>query len=139
MFNKMTIKQKDSDGGPSVNLIGAGTVIEGNITTTGDIRIDGTLTGSISVNGKLVLGTSGIIEGDITCQNGDISGSIKGKVSVTELLSLKATSKLTGDIFTGKIAVEPGAVFTGQCNMGGVIKDMKGDQIPKKSFIEKTA
>ncbi len=124
---------------PSVNIIGAGTIIEGTITTNGDIRIDGSLTGSIQVKGKLVVGPTGSVDGEITCQNADISGIVKGKISITELLSLKASSKLTGDIITNKIAIEPGATFSGSCSMGGVIKDIKGERTEKAHLTEKTA
>ncbi|MBL7889755.1 MAG: polymer-forming cytoskeletal protein [Bacteroidetes bacterium] len=124
---------------PSVNIIGAGTVIEGDITTNGDMRIDGSLTGSINVKGKLVVGPSGTIEGEIICQNADISGTIKGKIGVAELLALKSSSKLTGDIITNKIAIEPGAAFSGSCSMGGVIKDIKGERTEKAELSEKTA
>ena len=124
---------------PSVNLIGAGTVIQGDIKTNGDIRIDGTLTGSISVKGKLVIGVSGSVDGEVICQNADVSGTVKGKVTVAELLSLKASAKLTGDIITNKIAIEPGAMFSGSCSMGGVIKDIKGERAEKAKFAEKTA
>lgn len=124
---------------PSVNLIGAGTVIQGDIKTNGDIRIDGTLTGSIAVKGKLVIGVSGSVDGEISCQNADISGTVKGKVTVAELLALKASSKLTGDIITNKIAIEPGAMFSGSCSMGGIIKDIKGERSEKQKFAEKTA
>ncbi|MCC6837649.1 MAG: polymer-forming cytoskeletal protein [Bacteroidia bacterium] len=124
---------------PSVNIIGAGTVIEGDITTNGDMRIDGSLTGSINVKGKLVVGPSGMIEGEIICQNADISGAIKGKIGVAELLALKSSSKLTGDIITNKIAIEPGATFSGSCSMGGLIKDIKGERTEKTELSEKTA
>jgi len=137
MFNKM-VKNNTTDS-PSVNLIGAGTIIEGDITTNGDIRIDGSLTGSINVKGKLVVGISGSIEGEIICQNADISGTIKGKIGVSELLSLKASSKLSGEIITNKIAIEPGAAFSGSCSMGGVIKDIKGATTEKPQPAEKTA
>ncbi len=123
----------------SVNLIGAGTIIVGDVTTNGDIRIDGSLTGSITVKGKMVIGVSGMIDGEAVCQNADISGTVKGKIAVTELLALKASAKLTGDIITNKIAVEPGAVFSGSCSMGGVIKDIKGERTEKPKFAEKTA
>jgi len=102
---------------PSINLIGTGTIIKGDIKSNGDIRIDGTVIGSIHSKGKVVIGATGNIEGEIDCVNGDSSGIIKAKVSVKELLSLKASSKLTGDIITNKLAIEPGAVFTGTCNM----------------------
>jgi cytoskeletal protein CcmA (bactofilin family) len=138
MFNKGMAKNNQGEN-PSVNIIGAGTVIEGDITTNGDIRIDGTLTGSINVKGKLVIGASGSVEGEIICQNADISGIIKGKIGVAELLSLKASSKLTGDIITNKIAIEPGAAFSGSCSMGGVIKDINGDRTEKAQLTEKTA
>lgn len=124
---------------PSVNIIGAGTTIEGDITTNGDMRIDGSLTGTINVKGKLVVGPSGTVEGEIICQNADISGTIKGKIGVAELLSLKSSSKLTGDIITNKIAIEPGAAFSGSCSMGGVIKDIKGGTTEKAKLAEKTA
>ena len=138
MFNKAMSKNNSVEN-PSVNLIGAGTMIEGDITTNGDIRIDGSLTGSINVKGKLVVGVSGTVEGEIICQNADVSGTIKGKIGVAELLSLKASSKLTGDIITNKIAVEPGATFSGSCSMGGVIKDIKGERTEKTKLAEKTA
>jgi cytoskeletal protein CcmA (bactofilin family) len=137
MFNKMA-KNNTSDS-PSVNIIGAGTIIEGDITTNGDMRIDGSLTGSINVKGKLVVGASGMVEGEIICQNADISGTIKGKIGVAELLALKSSSKLTGDIITNKIAIEPGATFSGSCSMGGVIKDIKGERTEKAELTEKTA
>ncbi len=121
--NKSTGKETADTG--SINLIGNGTVIEGDIKANGDIRIDGTLTGSVSTKGKLVVGPSGKIEGEVNCQNADISGNINGKVVVAELLSLKATAKVNGDITTGKLAIEPGALFTGGCSMNtGVVKDI---------------
>lgn len=135
MFNKTMATNNISDT-PSLNLIGAGTIIEGDITTNRDMRIDGTVTGSINVKGKLVVGSSGSIEGEIVCQNADIQGTIKGKLEVTELLSLKSTAKLTGDIVTNKFAIEPGAVFTGSCSMGATpsapAKEIKGEQTGKQ-------
>lgn len=124
---------------PSVNIVGAGTFIEGDINTNGDMRIDGSLTGTINVKGKLVVGPSGIVEGEIICQNADISGTIKGKIGVAELLSLKSSSKLNGDIITNKISIEPGASFSGSCSMGGVIKDIKSGTTEKTQLTEKTA
>jgi len=102
---------------PSINLIGQGTIIKGDVKSSGDIRIDGTVIGSIHAKGKIVVGTTGSIEGEMECINGDFSGIIKAKVVVKELLSLKTTAKLNGDIVTNKLAIEPGAVFTGTCNM----------------------
>ena len=108
----------------SINLIGAGTIIEGDIKSNGDLRIDGTIKGSLNVKGKLVVGASGNIDGEIVCQNADISGTIKAKITVSDLLALKSSAKLTGDIVSGKLQIEPGATFSGSCSMGAVIKDI---------------
>lgn len=108
----------------SVNLIGAGTKITGDITSAGDVRIDGHLTGNIVIAGKFVLGPNGMVEGNITSANADLSGEVKGKVSVTEILMLKSTARINGDIITGKLAIEPGALFTGTCSMGAKVKSM---------------
>ena len=121
MFQKTNKSESD---GASINLIGNGTSINGDINSNGDFRIDGTLKGNITINGKLVVGSTGKIEGNMTCQNADISGEIHGKVTVSELLILKAISKLLGDIITGKISIEPNATFTGTCNMGAVVKNI---------------
>ncbi len=108
----------------SVNLIGNGTKIVGDIQSAGDVRIDGLLTGNIVTTGKFVLGPNGVVDGNVTSGNADISGEIKGKVNISEMLSLKASAKVSGDIITGKLAIEPGAIFTGTCNMGAKVKNM---------------
>lgn len=115
----------ESDGN-SVNLIGAGTKIKGDIQSEGDIRIDGTLIGTIKSTGKVVVGSTGVVEGEIDCQNADISGTVKIKITVSDVLLLKPTAKLTGDIVTNKLAIESGASFSGTCSMGGVVKDIAG-------------
>ncbi len=101
----------------SINLIGTGTNLTGDIKTGGDFRIDGSIKGNVEVAGKLVVGPTGVIEGDVTCANADISGEVKGVIKVNELLALKKTAKLYGDIVTAKISIEPDALFTGTCKM----------------------
>lgn len=102
---------------PAVNIIGPNTVIEGTVKCGGDIRIEGTVKGAIECGGKIVVGETGVIEGDIVCRNGDFSGQLKGQVKSAELLTLKASCKLEGDIVCGKLAIEPGARFSGKCSM----------------------
>ncbi len=137
--NKSMSKNAPADGN-SINLIGAGTSIEGDIQATSDIRIDGTLKGTINTKGKLVVGPSGNIEGEITCQQADISGNVRGKIVVAELLALKATAKLSGEISVGKLAIDPGADFSGTCSMGGVVKDIKhAAKATEPRLEEKTA
>jgi len=100
------------------NMIGPGTKIVGNIETNGDIRIDGNIEGNINSKGKVVVGNNGFVKGEIICSNAEISGTVSGKMAITELLSLKASSKVNGDIKSGKLSIEPGALFSGTCAMG---------------------
>ncbi|HAQ65634.1 MAG TPA: cell shape determination protein CcmA [Bacteroidales bacterium] len=102
---------------PSLNTIGQGTIINGDIITNGDVRIDGQIKGKLQSSGRVIVGTTGQIEGEIECRNGDLSGQIDANVKVAELLILKTSVRLTGNITTGKLAVEPGAEFTGHCSM----------------------
>jgi len=144
MFNKneknnSTMNKATDNLSSSINLIGAGTVIEGDIRSNGDIRVDGTVYGSVASKAKVVIGTTGIIEGDVNSQNADVSGTVKGKTTVAELLFLKSTAKIIGDLVTGKLVVEVGATFTGSCNMGPEIKDIKQGDKPVEINKEKTA
>jgi len=137
MFSNLNESTKKTEMTETVNTIGGGTVVTGDVQSKGDIRVDGTLKGSVSTSGKVVLGKEGLIEGDVVCNSADISGIINAKVTVSQLLSLKATAKLNGDIVTNKLSIEPGAVFTGSCSMGAVVKDIK--DAGKKEQKEKTA
>ncbi|MDP1622941.1 MAG: polymer-forming cytoskeletal protein [Bacteroidales bacterium] len=102
---------------PTINILGPGAVVKGEIHVNGDFRIDGTLNGTIHCKGKIVVGPTGKIEGEIQCQNADFSGEVTATVRVTELLTLKETTRFSGDITTGKLAIEPGAKFSGTCSM----------------------
>ena len=104
----------------SHNTINVGTEIIGDINSNGDIRLDGVLTGNVNAKGKLVIGESGKVKGIINCKNSDVYGIVEGKVNVSELLALKATSQITGDIVTSRLAIEPGCRFSGTCKMSDV-------------------
>lgn len=106
------------------NIIAHGTKIKGDIESSGDFRIEGSLTGTIKVKGKVVIGESGQVDGQIYCQSADVSGKAKVKMEVTELTSLRASCQFTGDIVTKKISIEPGAVFSGTCQMGTAATDV---------------
>ncbi len=100
-----------------INIITVGTHVKGDITASGDFRLDGTLEGNIQLNGKLVVGDSGVVTGNVMCQNANIIGTVNGNLSVKELLSLHTTARVRGDILINKLSIEPGAVFTGKCRM----------------------
>lgn len=118
----------------AINLIGVGTEIKGDIESTGDIRFDGILKGNLKTKGKVVIGSTGSVKGEITCKNSDIEGKVEGKINVQELLSLKANSVLLGDLVAKRLAIEPGARFTGYCNMNvdSTFKDAGQENKPEE-------
>jgi cytoskeletal protein CcmA (bactofilin family) len=101
----------------TINLISNGTDITGDVKSNGDIRIDGTLIGNLNTKGKVVIGTTGKVKGEVICKNSEVAGIIEGKITVGQLLNLKASSKINGEIATAKLSIEPGAIFTGNCKM----------------------
>lgn len=100
-----------------INTIAKGTTIKGVITAVGDFRLDGVLEGNITLNGKLVVGESGYVKGNVVCQNANIIGKVEGNISVKELLSLNGTANVKGDIVINRLSIEPGATFSGTCRM----------------------
>jgi len=110
-------KFNETDNIPTINLISTGTDITGDIKSNGDIRIDGSLTGNLNTKGKVVIGPTGKVKGEVICKNSEVAGIIEGKIMVGQLLNLKASSKIIGDIVTVKLSIEPGAVFSGNCKM----------------------
>ncbi|MCF8217954.1 MAG: polymer-forming cytoskeletal protein [Bacteroidales bacterium] len=101
----------------AINILDSGTVIRGDLESTGRLRIDGKIIGSINSKEKIILGQTGYVEGEIHCKNAELSGKVKGKVVVEELLSIQASARLDGDVFTKKLAIESGAVFNATCQM----------------------
>lgn len=101
----------------NLNIINAGTTIVGDLSSEGDMRIDGTVKGYISSKARLVLGPTCRVEGDIKAANVEISGEVNGNIFVSELLTVKASAKINGDIVSNKLIIESGAEFNGKCSM----------------------
>ncbi|MBF4464801.1 polymer-forming cytoskeletal protein [Flavobacterium sp. LC2016-12] len=120
------------------NRIVEGTSIIGDIVSKADFRLDGELIGNFTSQGKLVIGPSGIVKGEIICHNADIEGEFQGKLKVLEVLNIKATAHIHGEVLVGKLSIEPGAEFTATCSMLAntkevTLKDGKGaEQKPKE-------
>jgi len=123
MFGNKNDKQTTSGNAPvSTNVsnsIVEGTSIHGNIIAPNDIRIDGVLIGKLDCKGRVIIGPQGKIEGDINCINAIIEGTFSGNINVKELLTVKETGVVSGDIVTDKLLVQTGALFNVSCSMGG--------------------
>ncbi len=124
MFNS---KAKLSSGELPVGgttIIGAGTIISGDIKSDGDIRIDGILTGNLFAQSKIFIGPEGSVEGDIHGQQADVLGKVTGQIRIKELLQLLGKCDVKGDIFSGKLQVEPTASFSGCCHTGANVVEL---------------
>ena len=99
----------------SVSRISTGTVIKGEIQSPYDLRIDGTFEGKIQTKGRVVIGESAIIKGNIICENIDLWGVVEGDLFVKDTLALKEGCKMNGNINISRLSVELGATFNGTC------------------------
>ena len=124
MFTSKDQKIAEEELSNSSNLITKGTTIVGNLESQGNIRIEGNFIGTIKSKSKIVLGQSSFVEGEILTQKAEIDGEVKGKIHISELLTLKPSAVIKGNIFTKDINVESGAVINGKCKMGKLPSDI---------------
>lgn len=123
------MKPADNNSPDRLNRIVEGTEVRGNIRTESNIRIDGVLHGNLETHGRVVIGATGLIKGEIVCMDADVEGSIEGDIRISNLLCLRSTASVTGNITTGKIVIENGADFDGNCKMsnGKNVSDLAKD------------
>ena len=115
----------------SSNSLVQGTNVEGTVQAEKDIRIDGTMKGTLICKGKVIIGPTGTIIGDVQCENAVIEGRFEGVMTVGEVLHVKETAKVEGDISTQKLIVQPGSLFNVKCKMGtgnGVLRKVSLDE-----------
>ena len=108
----------------ALNSIAQDTKITGNVESDGDIRLDGILEGVLNCKGRVVLGPDARLKGEIHANTAEIAGIVEGEITVTDLLLVKSTAVITGDLIMGKFSVEPGARFSGICKMNSVDKSL---------------
>ncbi len=123
--NKTDMQQTTNSG---ATLISAGTTLKGDISSSTDLRIDGTVIGNINSSAKIIVGSNGVVEGDITGAQADIVGKVSGNIRAKDLLQLKGESVVSGNLYAGKLQIEPSATFNGQCHMGANIVEMNNNE-----------
>jgi cytoskeletal protein CcmA (bactofilin family) len=122
--NKTDMQPEKSNGGNGTTLVSSGTTLKGDISSSSDLRIDGTIIGNVHSSAKIVVGANGVVEGDISGAQADIVGKVSGNVRAKDLLQLRGECIVTGNLYAGKLQVEPTATFNGQCHMGGNVVEM---------------
>jgi cytoskeletal protein CcmA (bactofilin family) len=117
LFNNNNKNASTAFNPNTLNIINSGTQIIGDVNSDGDMRVDGTIKGYLTSKARLVLGPTAVIEGDVKAVNIEISGEVNGNTFASELLTVKATAKINGDIVSNKLIIEAGASFNGSCKM----------------------
>ncbi|MBK8720872.1 MAG: polymer-forming cytoskeletal protein [Saprospiraceae bacterium] len=124
-MNKKTEESKATNALTNPNALNSlvkGTVLEGTISSENDIRIDGIIKGTLTCKAKVIIGPTGFIDGEVRCENAIIEGKFEGNLKVNDLLHVKETAIVNGDIKTNKLVVQSGAVFNVLCNMNDSAK-----------------
>src|SRR5690554_956467 len=119
-----TEKKEKSIIGNQQNRITEGTAIVGDFSSKSGVRIDGSVEGTVKTSAKVVVGEKGLIKGNLVCRLLLEKKKVVGKLFVSEILTLKATAHIEGEVVAGKLAVEPGATFNASCVMKGNVKTM---------------
>lgn len=131
MFDKPQKSYTDLLG--KTNRIVEGTILEGNIVSQADFRLDGHLIGNFTSKGRLVIGPAGSITGDVNCKTADIEGKFNGKIEVSDLLSVRSKASIKGEAVVGKLSVEPGADFSASCVMRSGVKNLSDGSSGEKT------
>lgn len=113
-------KRGTADSPDRLNVIVEGSKIEGDFYAESNLRVDGKIIGNVKCSAKVVLGTSGSIQGTLSCQEADLEGHVEGDVAIQDILTLRSSAKIHGNISTSRLTVEDGAEFTGNCKMSAV-------------------
>lgn len=128
--NNQKEKVKTEEASNSSSIIGKGTSVQGDLNTVGNMRIEGDVKGNVTCKSKIALGQSSYVEGTVLAQNAEIAGEIQGSIEISELLILRPTAVIHGDIVTNKLIVESGATFNGSCRMGVSVNEINFDDEP---------
>ena len=118
MFNKEKTPTSEKQFSSSATLISAGTILNGDIISDNDLRIDGTVKGNIKCSAKIIIGSTGFVDGNVEGGNADITGKVQGNIIVKEFLQLRAECNVSGNLSAVKLQIDPTATFNGQCQMG---------------------
>lgn len=127
--NTEEVKSVPASTTNALNALAKGTVVEGSIRCDNDLRIDGAIKGKLTCQAKVIIGPTGMVEGEIKCQNAVIEGRFKGSLQVSELLNVRETAEVDGEIITNKLLVQSGARFNVTCKMdagaanNGIVKN----------------
>jgi cytoskeletal protein CcmA (bactofilin family) len=135
--------QTTISGGNQVNesefptVIGPDAKFKGELSFESGVKILGSFEGRISTKGNLIVAQEGVIQADIEAGTVTVEGQISGNVAANELVELKSTARLQGDLRCERLIVTDGASFIGHCNVGNGAANEKTPTEPRKPAVPK--
>lgn len=124
--------------GGGTSIIGNAVTLTGDISSKADIRIDGVVKGNVKSEARILIGAAGVVEGDLDSLQADIMGRVNGNIKVKELLSLRENAHITGNIYVGKLQVEPTVILNGSCHMNSkTVVEMNKEKHEQQKVVSK--
>lgn len=111
------MSEKNHEETQAETIVGPSVKVEGELSSEGNVRIDGQVAGNVQTSQNLAVGEQAVISANIKALNAVIAGKIKGNITVEEALEITETGQVEGDITAKIISISPGAIFQGQCRM----------------------
>ena len=136
MFNKDKNPTEKQFSSSSATLISPGTILNGDIVSETDLRIDGTVKGNIKCSAKIIIGSTGFVDGNVEGANADVTGKVQGNIIVKEFLQLRGTCNVNGNLTAAKLQIDPTATFNGQCQMGSLVSANTNASSSKASIVK---
>ena len=135
MFKQKDPSFNEKPTSSSATLISAGTTLTGDVASQNDLRIDGTIKGNVKCSAKIIIGSTGFVDGNVDCVQADIVGKVQGNIVAKEILQLRGECNVTGNITAAKLQIEPTATFNGKCQMGSqaAVSNAKGNIVQMSS------
>ncbi len=115
--SKIFMGEKNHEETQAETIVGPSVKVEGELSSEGNVRIDGQVVGNVQTSQNLAVGEQAVISANVKALNAVIAGKIKGNITVDEALEITETGQIEGDITAKIISIAPGAIFRGQCQM----------------------
>lgn len=117
MFGVMKRREGEASIGDIETIIGRNTRFRGEISGTGNLRVDGEVEGELNLSGAVIIGEAGMVTGDVTARSLNISGTVHGNARTEEGLTIHSTGQLIGDVKVNAFLIEDGGIFKGRSEM----------------------
>ena len=117
-----TEKQQQGREGDTLSIIGTGLRVEGDLSSDGVVKVEGTVVGTVRASRQVLVAKGGVVEGDIVTREAIIGGEVRGGIGAEERVELQATSVVHGDITTKRLFVQEGGEINGVIRMGEAVE-----------------